>query len=361
MQRHLIALFLLGFAATLAGCRSAGDRIFIGPDDCVLAKRREGAEVTTWRLETLADTRLFVAREFDRERAVLGLDAKEISKEDAERRGVKPYSGMLVTRVAPDSPAAVAGVLVHDIVLAMDGADVVYREQFDGAAAKLAPGGKLALRLLRGQQETNVEVVLGRVTARASEERRIDLDIPPTPVRAYAGATLRGIPADVCKAIYGAPRNAIVVTDVEVGSPAWVAGVRSADVIDQVDGEPAPDVRALSERIAALGVAGGSMRWTVRRGEGPQHEALVPLHDYQRGTAIRVPLLFCLDDGTFDDSWSLGPWGLLMNDQSRYVADKSTRAPRTRSIFRAVLGLLRVETSPQATEVRLLWFVQFSV
>lgn len=361
MNRRLLPFLVLALAVGLAGCRSASERIFIGPDDCVLAERREGREVTTWRLETQADTRIRMVREFDRERAVLGLDAKEIGKEDAERRGVKPYTGMLVTRVAADSPAAAAGVLVHDIVLAMNGAEVVYREQFDGAVAKLAPGGTLALRLLRGQQEIAADVALGRVTTRATEERRIDLDIPPTPVRAYAGATLRGIPADVCAAMHAAPRHAVVVTDVEVGSPAWLAGVRSADVIDQVDGAPVPDVRALSDRIAALGVAGGRMRWTVRRGDGPRHDADVALHDYQRGTLVRVPLVFCLEDGTFDDSWSLGPWGLLMNDQSRYVPDKSTRETRTRNVFRAVLGLVRVETSPQATEVRLLWFVRFSV
>lgn len=361
MLRRLPLLVCLAFAAALAGCRSAAERYFVGPDDCVLATRQEGTVTTTWRLETQADSRIRVVREFDREGAVLGLDAREIGKEDAERRGVKPYTGMLVTKVAADSPAAAAGVLANDLVLTMDGAEVVYREQWVGVIAKLQPGGALALRLLRGQQQLDVQVALGRALTRAVEERRIDLDIPPTPVRAYAGATLRGIPADACAAMYGAPRHAVVVTDVEVGSPAWLAGVRSADVIDQVDGAPVPDVRALSDRIAALGVAGSRMRWTVRRGDGPAHDADVALHDYQRGTLVRVPFVFCLETGTFDDSWSLGPWGLLMNDQSRYVPDKSTRETRTRNVFRAVLGLLRVETSPQATDVRLLWFVRFSV
>ena len=103
------------------------------------------------------------------------------------------------------------------------------------------------------------------------------------------------------------------------------------------------------------------MRWSVRRGDGPTHEADVALHDYQRSTTVRIPLVFCLEGGTFADSWSIGPWGLVMNDQSQYVPDKTTRQPRTRNVFRAVLGLLRVETSPKATEIRLLWFVRFSV
>lgn len=355
-------LSVLGLLALLAGCRSMPERYFLGPNDCVLAQRREpSGEVRTWRLATQADTRLVVVREFDRERAVVGIDVAEIGKEQAEARGVRPYTGMLVTKVQPESPAAAAGLLANDIVLAIAGVEVVYREQFEQAVAKLAPGATLALRVLRGQSPLDLEVAVGRATVRATEERRIDLDMPPTPVRAFAGATLRGIPAEVCKAMYEAPRQAVVVTDVEVGSPAWVAGVRSGDVIDMVDGEPVPDVRELSARVVARGQAGGGMRWSVRRGADAPYEADLALRDYQQETTVRVPLLFCYEGGTFADSWSVGPFGLVMNDQSHYVVDKSSRAARTRNVFRAVLGLVRVETAPERTEVRLLWFVRFSV
>ena len=52
---------------------------------------------------------------------------------------------------------------------------------------------------------------------------------------------------------------------------------------------------------------------------------------------------------------------LLMNAQGTYIPDKTTRQPRTRSVFRAIFGLLRVKSSPTQTEVLLLWFVRFSV
>jgi hypothetical protein len=187
-------LFLLALAV-FAGCRSTPDRIFLGPQDVTLATRRDpSGDVTTWKLETMADTRLRVVREFDRERADVGVQVDELGKEAAERRGVRPYTGMLVTKVAADSPAARAGLLVNDVVQAIDGVEVVYREQFEATIAKVLPGAKLALRVLRGQQPLDVEFAVGRVVARATEERRIDLDIPPTPSRAYAGATLRGRP-----------------------------------------------------------------------------------------------------------------------------------------------------------------------
>jgi hypothetical protein len=354
--------WLLPLLFALAGCRSTPDRVFLGPQDSTLAVRRDpSGQVTTWRLETMADTRLRIVREFDRERADVGIHVEELGKEAAERRGVRPYTGMLVSKVGPDSPAKAAGLLANDVVQAIDGVEVVYREQYEATIAKVAPGSKLALRVLRGQQPLEVEIGVGRVVVRATEERRIDLDIPPTPSRAYAGATLRGIPAEVCAVMYGQPRQAVVVVDIEVGSPAWIAGVRSGDVIDAVDGSPVPDVRHLTEQIVVRGEAGGRMRWTVRRGDGPAHEADVALSDYQRASSTRVPLVFCQEGGTFAQSWSLGPFGLLMNAQGTYIPDKTTRQPRTRSVFRAIFGLLRVKSSPTQTEVLLLWFVRFSV
>lgn len=363
MPRSLAPLSCLLLAlAALAGCRSTPDRVFLGPQDATLATRRDpSGEVTTWRLETVADTRLRVVREFDRERAELGIQVDELGKEAAERRGVRPYTGMLVTKVAAASPGKAAGLLVNDVVQSIDGVEVVYREQYEATVAKVGAGATLALRVLRGQQTLDVDLPVGRVVVRATEERRIDLDIPPTPARAFAGATLRGIPAEVCKAMYGEPRQAVVVADLEVGSPAWLAGVRSGDVVDAVDGAPVPDVKTLSERIVERGMAGGRMTWSVRRGDGPTHVADIALGDYQRATSVRVPLLFCVEGGVFAQSWSVGPFGLLMNDQGSYIPDKTTREPRTRNVFRALFGLLRVKSAPEATEIRLLWFVRFAV
>jgi NADH:ubiquinone oxidoreductase subunit H len=57
----------------------------------------------------------------------------------------------------------------------------------------------------------------------------------------------------------------------------------------------------------------------------------------------------------------VGPFGLLMNAQSAYIPDKTTRETRTRSVFRAAFGLFRVKSSPTQTEVLLFWFVRFAV
>jgi hypothetical protein len=48
-----------------------------------------------------------------------------------------------------------------------------------------------------------------------------------------------------------------------------------------------------------------------------------------------------------------------MRNRNRYLANMATRRVQTSNVFSAVLGLFRVESSPDETEVRLLWFIRF--
>ena len=101
------------------------------------------------------------------------------------------------------------------------------------------------------------------------------------------------------------------------------------------------------------------MRWHVTRGTGAPFEATIDLHDYSGETNVWVPLVFWLENGTTSDKWSVGPFGLVMSNKNHYVGDSSTRNVETSNVFSMILGLIRVETKPDETEVRLLWFIKF--
>ncbi len=53
-----------------------------------------------------------------------------------------------------------------------------------------------------------------------------------------------------------------------------------------------------------------------------------------------------------------GPCGGFF-PQRFYVADSSTRMVETRNVFHALLGLVKVDSRPDETRVRLLWFISF--
>lgn len=353
-----IALLTLLLAGPASGCRTWTSQQFVGAREYDLTTRTapDGAR-ETFRLE--AGGGLLVSTEQERQRPFLGFKVAELDKARAERRGVRPYSGLLVTGVYPGSAAAQGGVLDNDVLLAIDGNEIVYANQLAAAEAPLRDGQAVTAAVLRGQERVELPLIVQLLHERVTDRESIPLDAPPDSSRPFAGVTLRGIPAVWCERIFGAPRNAVVVTGVEVGSPAWVAGVRGGDVIDTVDGEPVPPVEELSRRIASLGEAGQTMRWGVRRGEGERYDAEIALADYSGEAHVGIPLIFHYTNGTYEDRWGVGPFGLVMSNRNHYVADTSTRRVETRNVFSALLGLFRVETGPRETEVRLLWIIRF--
>ena len=48
-----------------------------------------------------------------------------------------------------------------------------------------------------------------------------------------------------------------------------------------------------------------------------------------------------------------------MSNRNSYVADTTTREVQTRNVFHALLGLIKVDSRPEETRVRLLWFISF--
>jgi membrane-associated protease RseP (regulator of RpoE activity) len=356
---RLLALLLLASLLLITGCRSTRGQFHVGSSDYVLAKRTDDGRTKTWRLQGGTVTSLIETVEYVEERPGLGLSLFELDKERAEKRGVRPFTGLLVDRVAEDSTGAEAGVLAGDVLLAIDGAETFYQAQVKAKVKALVAGNKVTLQVLRGQDKMDLAATVRTQKNPVLHESAIDLETPASLPRPFAGVNLLGIPAAKCEEIFGAPRQAVIVTQVEVGSPAWVAGIRPGDVIDTLDGQPVPDVHTLQRTIATRGEAGESIQLGVHRGADAGHQGAVALADYQDDSNFYVPLVFCYQNGVWKDSWSIGPWGLLVRNRNTYVSDPTTRRVETTNVFSAVLGLLRIESRPDETRVRLLWFIRF--
>jgi len=307
------------------------------------------------------DGKLVVETTSARERAHLGFAVRELERQVAEGRGVKPFSGLLVTQVHRGSGAAAAGLEAGDVLLSLDGKATVYAQQLPQAEEALQPGRRVEAKVLRGQNEIDLAIEVGKQVQREPKATIVPLESVPVPTsRSYCGASLRGIPAEWSQRIWGDARNGIVVTDVVVGSPAWLAGVRPGDLVQAVDGAPTPTLADLVRSIGARGESGDTMQWTVANGD-TVHEAAIDLDDYSGEANIWVPLIFRVRDTVDEDVWTVGPFGLLMRNRNEYIAETRTRHVETRNVFSALFGLFRVDTSPGDTDVRLLWIIHFDV
>lgn len=353
---HHAAAARLGLLLFLPACTSFSTHYYESTREYALAHRSTpdgGRE--TWLLRLAGGDGATVERrgQASGRQPSLGLRLGELDKAAAERRGVRPYTGLLV-QGAPTQPAG--PVLVGDVLLAVDGKETFYLEQARQITAALPIGQPVQVRVLRGQQEQTVALPVIGVAAEDARPESFALDAVPHQ-KPYAGVSLRGIPRPLCARIYGQEREAVVVSRVEPGSPAYLAGVRHGDVIETVDGAPCPDVATLAGRIEERGRAGQRMHWRVVRGEQEGYEADLQLADYDHESDVWVPLVFRVRGDVATDRWSLGPFGMLMNRRSSYVQQDRDRTPQTESVFNAILGLIRVEKRPDDTDVRLLWFI----
>jgi S1-C subfamily serine protease len=123
--------------------RQEGGLILAIPADAGLARRAEAL----WRGEPAQRARLGVA-----------IAPPRVSRRLRRAVGLPERDGLLVRAVEDEGPAAVAGVQLGDLVVAVDGrpvdgVDVLY-EALDAAPPELA------LTLVRGEQERDVKVAL---------------------------------------------------------------------------------------------------------------------------------------------------------------------------------------------------------
>jgi S1-C subfamily serine protease len=94
-------------------------------------------------------------------RGYLGLAGQPVELAEAQRRADGRDHALLVVGVTAGSPAAAAGILVGDILLAFDGHPVESPEQLLDLLLGDRVGKKVALEVLRGGALTQLTVTVG--------------------------------------------------------------------------------------------------------------------------------------------------------------------------------------------------------
>lgn len=104
-------------------------------------------------------------------------------------------NGLLLKHIAPNSPAAFAGLAEHDIVISLDEILLTDQDSLRDALKDFKPGDEVELKLVRRGQEINQKVVLGESQAAPNAQAFI-----PEPARDLnqllnkkLGAQLEGI------------------------------------------------------------------------------------------------------------------------------------------------------------------------
>lgn len=94
-------------------------------------------------------------------RGYLGISTQAVKLPRAVREQIGRKTGLLIVSVEPDSPAANAGLVLGDTIVAFANAPVTNHDDLLANLSGDRIGQKSALSLLRGGQLTSIDVVLG--------------------------------------------------------------------------------------------------------------------------------------------------------------------------------------------------------
>jgi serine protease Do len=191
----------------------------------------------------------------------LGVGLRDVDAQRATALKLKDTRGVEINSVDKDAPAFKSGLRVHDVVVQMNGQHVDGTEQFRRMLHDIPPGRTITLMAVRDGQAQSFSVQLADRTQLAAQVIN-DLETdPPSDANAdasqpivlpkgsrssgffgslsskryYIGVDIQPLPTGL--ADYFGARNGVLVGNVFSNSPASVAGLRPADVIQKVNGQ----------------------------------------------------------------------------------------------------------------------------
>jgi serine protease Do/serine protease DegQ len=169
-------------------------------------------------------------------RGLLGVDTYPVSPDIAQALGLSGAQGALVTQVLLSSPAEQAGIHSGDVIVSINHAPVMVPADVRNAIGLLRVGDTVDIELLRNGRSRHVQALITQPPEAAAAAPVAPAEINP----AFEGATL------------AESAGGVVVRNVDSGSPAAAAGIRSDDVIVAVNQSRVASLQQLRDRTAGL-------------------------------------------------------------------------------------------------------------
>jgi serine protease Do len=188
-------------------------------------------------------------------RGWLGVTVQPVTPEMAGSFGLSGEPrGALVADIAPNSPAAPAGLAIGDIILELNGHPVPDSRDLSLKIAMMSPGSPIHLKVFRDGVEREIAATLGEMpaTPEKGEASRAISAAPATTL--LDGVTITALTPDILRQLH-LPRaiRGVVVTDVDPASLAAEAGLKQGDVIEQVNHQPVSGTAEFQADIRRIG------------------------------------------------------------------------------------------------------------
>jgi serine protease Do len=174
-------------------------------------------------------------------RGWLGTVVQKITPELAKSFGLKEESGALVSQVAKGGPADKAQIETGDVIVEFDGKKIADSSDLARTVAATPAGKVVTVKFMRKGDGLDRQVTVGQL---AQKEAVTDVS-PHRPL----GMTLQSLTPEIARGLGLKSDEGVAITGVVPGSPAEKAGLRTGDVILQVNRESVKDLENAMEMI----------------------------------------------------------------------------------------------------------------
>ena len=187
-----------------------------------------------------------------------GADGQAVTAEISKALGLQRPEGVLISQVYPGSPAAQAGLVKGDVVLAIDDFPITDSNVLRYRVVTHRPGDSVKLRYRRSGMSHDVSMRIALPPDQGRDEGVV------SGLNPMQGARIANItPALADEMQLDLMARGVVVTAVERASQAVRFGIQPGDIVRQLNGDTITSVAQLKRGLAA----GDSWRMAFQRGD----------------------------------------------------------------------------------------------
>jgi serine protease Do len=169
-------------------------------------------------------------------RGFLGIVIQQITPDLAKYFHLTSNKGILVSEVSKDSPAEKAGIKQGDVITAINGHPTEKIAEFRNYVAMQAPGTKAELTIIRNGKEEKLALTIGEAPSSAKQK------VVGAEEGSKIGLTVQNLTDELAASLGYKGLHGVVITQVDPGSPADEAGLKSGMLIMQVNQKPVENV-----------------------------------------------------------------------------------------------------------------------
>jgi serine protease Do len=179
-------------------------------------------------------------------RGLLGVNIQDLNESLAKSFGKSDTSGALVAQVVPDSPAEKAGIKPGDIIVEFNDKPISNAAELKNLVGQTEPGKPAKLKVFRDKKMIDLNVTISERTAKAVAAAT------PTPESSKElGITVEKLsPEAASKMGLKEGHEGLVVKDVNPDGQGARMGLRTGDVILEVDSAAVTDVAGFNKQVA---------------------------------------------------------------------------------------------------------------